>query len=232
MMRSRSLTRLLVLLPFAVLYHPSSALANPFLRQAATFTVLAGSAMTCTDSNIAGDVGATVITQVNCAISDTVRDPARHALAYRHFLDAYVALASVPCTQTLTGTLAGVTLQPGVYCFDAAATLTGRLTLMGNGVWIFKVGAALTGTDFSVVLAGGQPCNVYWRAAAAATMTTSNLKGTILAGADITATGTTLSGDVLAGGAGSSLVPTGAVTLTNARVGGCGSSGLVSPEGE
>jgi hypothetical protein len=128
----------------------------------------------------------------------------------------------------LTGTLAGVTLTPGVYCFDAAATLTGTLTLKGpaKGIWIFKVGTsgtgALTGTDFSVVMAGGgQACNVYWWVAQAATMTTSNFLGTILAGADITVTGGTFSGDTLAGGTGTTSVPTGAVTLTGVALVGC-----------
>jgi hypothetical protein len=69
----------------------------------------------------------------------------------------------------MTGTSDGVTLAPGVYCFDAAATLTGRLTLDGpaNGIWIFRVGTsgtgAFTGTNFSVDMAGGgRPCGVYW----------------------------------------------------------------------
>lgn len=48
---------------------------------------------------------------------------------------------------------AGVTLAPGAYCFDAAATLTGALTLDGpaTGIWTFKIGTigtgALTGTS-------------------------------------------------------------------------------------
>jgi hypothetical protein len=112
------------------------------------------------------------------------------------FNDAYAAIAATSCDETLTGTLAGVTLAPGVYCFDAAATLTGTLTLAGDpsAVWIFKIGTggtgALTGTNFSVVLANGVPaCNVTWWVAQAATLTDSNFKGSILAGAAITATG-------------------------------------------
>ncbi len=78
--------------------------------------------------------------------------------AYNDFLLAYAALASQPCDRVLTGTLAGVTLRPGVYCFAAAATLTGTLTL-----------------------GGGDPCNVTWWVAQAATMTDSQFVGTILA---------------------------------------------------
>jgi len=53
-----------------------------------------------------------------------------------------------------------------VYCTDAVAK-TGVLTLDGpsTGVWIILVDGALTGTNFTVVMAGGgQPCNVYWDA--------------------------------------------------------------------
>ncbi|MDO8795750.1 MAG: ice-binding family protein, partial [Vicinamibacterales bacterium] len=123
------------------------------------------------------------------------------------------------------------TLSPGVYCFTAAATLTGTLTLNGpaDGVWIFKIGTggtgALTGTSFSVVMAGGAegtPCpNVYWWVAQDATMTTSHLLGTILAGADITTTNSTLTGGALAGGAGTTVTPTGAVTFTDSTVAVC-----------
>jgi len=75
------------------------------------------------------------------------------------------------------------------------ATLTGTLTLNGpaDASWLFKIGTtgtgALTGTDFKVVMSGGaDPCNVTWWVAEAATMTTSNFIGTILAGAGITVT--------------------------------------------
>jgi hypothetical protein len=126
----------------------------------------------------------------------------------------------------LTGTLAGRTLSPGVYCFPAAAALTGVLTLNGpsNGTWIFKIGStlatppalptgALTGTNFSVVMAGAaQACNVTWWVAQAATMTDSNLAGTILAGAAITETRGTLHGSAFSKAG---------VTITGTAVTGC-----------
>ena len=189
----------------------------------ASFSVLAGTAVTCTDSTGTGDVGVypgTAITQTNCVIVGTVHsgDPAAEA-AYNDFLDAYDALSLEQCDELLTGTLAGVTLAPGVYCFDAAATLTGQLTLDGpaNGVWIFKIGTggtgALTGTSFSVVMAGGgQSCNVYWWVAEAATLTDSDFVGTILAGAAITITRGTFAGDIYAKAA---------VTITGTSLVGC-----------
>ncbi len=208
----------------------------PALSSAASFAILAGPAVTCTDSTITGDVGifspvppGSLLTQTNCTINGTIHaGDASAVTAYNDFLSAYDALQALPatsCDQVLTGTLAGVTLTPGVYCFDAAATLTGQLTLDAQGdpnaVWIFKIGTsgtgALTGTSFSVVMAnGGQPCNVYWWTAEAATMTDSNFQGTILAGVAITVTRETFNGDALAQAA---------VTLTGATLTGCQATG-------
>jgi hypothetical protein len=127
--------------------------------------------------------------------------------AFNDFLGTYAMLAPKlgdVCT-TLTGTLAGVTLAPGVYCFDAAATLTGVLTLNGpsDGIWTFKIGTsgtgALTGSSFSVVMAGGgQPGNVTWWVAQGVTLTDSHVIGTILGGADITLTRGTFDGNAWA----------------------------------
>jgi hypothetical protein len=190
----------------------AQAATAPSLGSASSFGGLAGTAVTCTTSTVTGDVGVVVpaFTNTCCTITGTVHNgDATAATAYADFRSAYNSFPSVPCEQTLTGTLAGVMLTPGVYCFDAAATLTGTLMLNGpaNGIWIFKIGTAgtgaLTGTNFSVIMAGGgQPCNMYWWVAQAATLTTSNFLGTILAGAAITVTGGTFNGDALAGVAG------------------------------
>src|SRR4051812_35814940 len=124
---------------------------------ASSFAVLGGPAVTCTDSTITGDVGAgfpnAPVTRTNCTVNGAVHaGDAAAVQGYAEFLNTYGTFAALHCDQTLTGTLAGVTLSPGVYCFDAAATLTGQLTLSGpaNGTWIFKIGTlgtgALTGT--------------------------------------------------------------------------------------
>jgi len=191
------------------------------------FAVLANAAVTCTNGTITGDVGtylATptgVVTQTVCPAGTVHVGDAAAIAAYDAFLAEYAALAPAPgdaCT-ALTGTLDGVTLAPGVYCFDAAATLTGVLTLRGpaNGTWLFEVGTsgtgALTGTNFSVVMSGGaQPCNVTWWVAQAVTMTTSNFQGNVLAGAAITVTGGTFMGNAW------SIAD---VTITGAALTGC-----------
>lgn len=187
------------------------------------FTVLAGSAVTCTDATVVGDVGVwpgNAVTQTNCNISGSVHagDGVAKA-AYNSFLQTYQDLSQIACDQVLT-TLDGQVLSPGVYCFDAAATSTdSTLTLNGpaNGMWLFKIGTlgtgALTGTNFNVVLTGGaDPCNVAWWVAEAATLTDSNFVGTIYAGMAITITRGTFHGDAFAKAA---------VTLTGTTVTGC-----------
>ena len=194
---------------------------------------MSGGAVTCTRSTIDGDVGTVSsnplsVTQTDCTITGTVFTPVS-AGVLTDFNDAYNALAAVSCDETLTGTLAGVTLAPGVYCFSAAATTTdATLTLNGgsNATWLFKIGTsgtgALTGTNFRVVLpAGASACNVTWWVDAGATMTTSNFLGTILAGAAITGTGVAPTSPF----EGRALAKAG-VTLTNVAFVGCTSGSL------
>jgi ice-binding like protein len=195
---------------------PSGLTAPSFTTAVAgsDFVVLANAAVTCTDGNITGEVGTFLatpsgsVTQTTCPMTGTphVGDSVA-TQAFNDFLGTYAMLAPKlgdVCT-TLTGTLAGVTLAPGVYCFDAAATLTGVLTLNGpaDGIWTFKIGTsgtgALTGSSFSVVMAGGgQQGNVTWWVAQGATMTDSRFIGTILGGAAITLTRGTFDGNLRA----------------------------------
>jgi hypothetical protein len=175
-----------------------------------SFRVLAQTAVACTSGSINGDVGTFQaaptgsFTPVNCPVSGGTAQVGTPAAvqAYNSFVATYNARETVPCGTVLTGTLAGVTLPPGVYCFDNAAALTGTLTLNGpsTGTWLFKVGTsgvgALTTTGFTVVMAGGaSSCNVTWWVEDAATMTDSNMRGAILTGGDLTATRGTLQGN-------------------------------------
>ena len=206
----------------------SSASAQVPLGAAAPFTVLGGTAVTCTGGAVVGEVGISPgitasYTNTGCAVKGSA-PPATNAAAVEareDFLSAYAALelkaASWACTQ-VSGNLAGENLAPGDYCLDGVAK-TGVLTLNGpsTAVWTFFVAGALTGTDFSVQMAGGgQPCNVYWVPSVAATMTTSTLMGNILAGdtagGSITLTGGALTGRVLANVA---------VTTTGTSIVGC-----------
>ena len=179
-----------------------------------SFRMIARVAWTCTNGSIVGDIGTNQtstevppgsVTQTLCPITGGTPQIGTAAAkqAYQDFLVAYAAREATACGTTLTGTLAGQILAPGVYCFDNAATLTGTLTLAGpaTGQWLFKIGAAgipgaLTGNNFSVVMAGGaSACNVTWWVRQASTMTTSNFQGHILAGAGISFTGGTYKGN-------------------------------------
>ena len=135
---------------------------------------------------------------------------------------AYGVLAGEACNTDLTGQdLGGLTLTPGVYCFNTSAQLTGILTLNAlgdpNAVWVFQMGSTLTtASNSSVVLInGGQDCNVFWQVGSSATLgTTTRFVGNILALASITLnTGATLSGRALA--------QTGTVTLDSNAVSVC-----------
>jgi hypothetical protein len=220
----------------AFLVGPAQALAQSGSSPgSADFAVLAGTAVTCTRSDVIGDVGVwpgTAVTQTNCTISGTVHPGDNVAKqAYKAFLAEYDRLAAEPCDYVIDGNLAGQVLTPGVYCVDAASTTTdGVLTLDGtsNDTWIFKIGTsgtgALTGTNLSVVFTGeGEPCNVTWWVAQGATLTDSDTEsshpfvGTILAGAAITITGDindpiTFTGDAFAKAA---------VTMTDTNLVGC-----------
>jgi hypothetical protein len=212
----------LSVIPFAaLLLIPGAASAQVSLGGASDFAVLGGSAVTCTDCAIDGDVGVDLggaITRTSAQITGTLHEGDTIAQqAHDDVLAAYAALAAEPCGTFLTG-LSGLTLRPGVYCVEIAATETGGiLTLDGTSAdtWIFKIGTsgtgALTGTNFTVLMPGAEKCdnNVFWWTANAATLTDSAFIGSILAGTSITVTRGTLDGQPLA---------TDAVTLTGPRV--------------
>jgi hypothetical protein len=215
----------------AFLLGASPASGQVSLGAAEDFAVLGGTAVTCTNSIVTGEVGVypgSAITQTSCTINGTLH-PGDTAAQQAHaaFLAAYDALALEPCTGFLDTvyTDATLTLPPGVYCNAADVTFTRTtLTLAGdsNDVWIFRIGTggtgALTGTNFSVVMAGGgESCdnNVFWWTAEAATLTDSFFLGSILSGAAITVTDGSLDGQALAKAA---------VTLTDTDVSVCGST--------
>ena len=208
----------------AASFQPALAQA-PALGASSSFAVLGGTNVTCTAPGvITGDVGvspgsAVPFTNTGCTTvgGTPPATNAAAALARTAFINAYGAVALMPCTQTIptaafTGNVPALgPLAPGVYCFPAAVTFTDTtLTLDGstnpNGIWIFKVGAALTGSGFQVALVNGaQPCNVFWGVGAAVTLSTSTLpplfQGNILAGGpagSITVTGGALVGRALA----------------------------------
>lgn len=202
----------------------ASAAAAPSLGTAESFAVLGGSTVTNTGPTmVTGDLGVwpgTAITGFGPGVVTGVihaNDPVA-LQAQADLTIAYNSLAGMPCDANLTGQdLGGLTLAPGVYCFNSSAQLTGTLTLDAQGdpeaVFIFQIGSTLTTATGSMVqvINGGQNCNAFWQVGSSATLGTATaFVGDILALASITlTTNTTLSGRALA--------RTGAVTMdTNA----------------
>jgi len=185
--------------------------------------------VTCTGAIINGDVGssglpASVVQTEGCVITGAIIAPVS-ATVLANFNTAYADLANVTCTvnfvqAAFTDETLALDPSPAVNCFTADVTFTRtKLTLKGgaNDTWLIKVGTqavgALTGTGLSVALpTGASACNVTWWVEAAATMTDSDFRGTLLAGAAITTTRGTFAGRALAKAA---------VTMTGGSLIGC-----------
>jgi hypothetical protein len=200
------------------------------LGAAEGFALLGSATVTCTNSSaMTGDVGVSpgiAITgfDASCTLSGSLHaQDAAATAAHADLLVAFDELGGEECEDDLTGVeLGGLTLPPGVYCFDTTAGVTGGLTLDAGGdsnaSWIFQVGSAITtGPGSTMTMAGGgDSCNVFWKVGTSAVLgTTSSFKGNILASASVTLTsGSSLEGRALALNA--------AVTSDNNVVSSCG----------
>ncbi|HXO66490.1 MAG TPA: ice-binding family protein [Candidatus Dormibacteraeota bacterium] len=151
--------------------------------------------------------------------------------------NAFDFAALAPCDFDLSNqNLGGKTLVPGVYCQTTAPTITGTVTLSGNGIFIFQIGSTLvTAPNATIFLTNGaQDCNVFWEVRSSATLdTATTFVGTIMALAKIELHDTAkISGRALAENAEVTLinnritVPT---TCTAATVGGPSPTPTPSP---
>ena len=200
----------------AVALTPSSAnaVATPVpLGTAQSFGVLGGSTVTNTGPSVVqGDLGVSPGTAITGFPPGTVLgaihdNDAVAAQAQADLTTAYNQAAGQPCDEDLTGQdLGGLTLTPGVYCFDTSAQLTGALTLDAEGnpdaVFVFQIGSTLTTASASSVnlINGASPCNVFWQVGSSATLgTDTDFVGTIMALTSITLnTGADINGRALA----------------------------------
>jgi hypothetical protein len=200
-----------------------------------TYAILAGQAVTSTGLSVVnGDLGispGTALTGFPPGVitgATHLGDPvAAQALADAQVEYAY--LDGLPCGTNLTGQdLGGMTLTPGVYCFDSSAQLTGTLILDAQGscdsLFVFQTGSTLTTSVASSVEVINNPCaancrgggNVYWQVGSSATIGTgSQFVGNIVANTSVTLNfGASVSGSVFG------LI--GAVTLDTNNVSACG----------
>src|SRR5450759_5404260 len=211
----------LSLLPVAAWFLlPTTALAatQPGLGSATKFAVLAGSTITTVpQSVITGDVGldpGSVVSGFSLVSSGTGFFTSTQVVGQVHINDgvarqaksdlgtAYTDATSATTTLDLSGQdLGGKTLGPGVYSYSSSAQLTGRLTLSGAGVFIFKIAGTLTtASNSQISLSGGaSACGVYWQVGSANLGSLSHFEGTLMALESITmGTGASMNGQALA----------------------------------
>ncbi|GGO58589.1 hypothetical protein GCM10012287_57080 [Streptomyces daqingensis] len=183
------------------------------LGTADSYGVLGGQSVTNTGpSVVSGDLGVSPGSAISGFPPGTVlgtihQNDAHAAQAQADLTTAYNNAAGQACDDDLTGQdLGGLTLVPGVYCFDSSAQLTGDLTLDAEGdpnaVWVFQIGSTLTTASSSNVnlINGASPCNVFWQVGSSATLgTDTDFVGTIMALTSITLnTGADINGRALA----------------------------------
>lgn len=180
------------------------------------FAQLAGSAITCTNSTVTGDIGVSPGTAITgfpgqCTLNGNIISTADTAAAKAALDSAYASLNARPCA-ALPALLNGRTVAPGTYCVPAGTTnLSGTLTLDGAGEYVFRFPSTfITTTGANVNLINGATCGgVNYVVGSSATLTGS-VTGNVLAAESITMTGATLTGRALARNA--------AVTLTTSTM--------------
>ena len=226
-------------LALALLWMPCAYAATIIdLGDAAFYSVLAGSTVTNTGaSTLHGNLGlspGTAVTGFPPGMLNGGTIQAANAaalLAQNALTSAYNFGASQSCGSNLTGqNLGGLSLTPGVYCFDSSALLTGTLTLNSlnnpNAVFIFQMGSTLTtASDSTVIFANGITTgNIFWQVGSSATLGTHSLfQGNILAQSSITLT----TGANIA--CGRALASIGAVTLDTNDISALGCSAAIIP---
>jgi hypothetical protein len=223
---------------------PAMAQAAPSLGDAQDFAFLAGTTVTVagTGTVIAGHVGVSPGTSItgipagaillggSAMHSNTAEAIAAQASSTALYLD----LVGRGGATTILAELGGTTVSPGTYSFSSTANIAAgtTLTLDGAGVYIFKVGSAITANVGSnvVMLNGASPSQVFWQVTSAATLNGVTFSGTVVAQAAVTlGVGSTLAGRAL-------VTSDGAITLAggstvdingNGNGGGGGGNGLV-----
>lgn len=218
-MKIKNLIPLPVILALAALLcAPASGSASPppfgstqsILLSAGDFTLLGGTAITSTgvlgttivNGNVGLAPGATTgITGFPPAViigGAIIGTSGVTGQARLDLITASVGLAGMPSDVNLSNVdLGGMTLSPGVYTFNAAAALSGALTLDAQGqnnvFWVFQIGTALTTAVNSTVTVinlgsnGGSDVGIFWNAGSAITFGANNeIAGNYLAGTSIT----------------------------------------------
>jgi hypothetical protein len=183
----------------AIFALPTAAQAAPVgLGTASPFVVLGGAKVTNVGPSVLnGNLGISPGTELEGFGPPAVINGSTHAtnqVAAKAQLDlttAYDTAAGQPVlpANDLSGEdLGGLKLSPGTYRYNAAALMTGALTLDAEGdpnaEFVFQIGSQLTTESASsvVLVNGASPCNVYWQVGSSAVLgTTTAFQGTLMA---------------------------------------------------
>ena len=201
---------------------PPAPSAAVNLRSAASFAVLAGTALTNNSGGttlITGDVGSPSQT-TDPTLAAGFTNYKSGAILEGALADLQVAITDAngrTCDVVFAADidLGGVTLAPGVYCYAGAINITGTLFLNGPGVYIFRTAQTLNTASNSIVALtnGATADNVTWLPVGPATLGANSVfKGSILGQSAAITVGdntTLLNGRVLSGAA---------VTLRNNQI--------------
>ncbi len=220
------------------------AATSPTLVGSASYSALGGAGVTCTGSTTTtGAVGVSPGTSITgfpspCSAGGGTHSNDASAIAAQ--ADALTTFGTLDQTCDHSYGAQDLTLLsplgPGVYCSTSSFSLSGNLTLIGSGVWIFKtVSTLITSSGSSVT--GGDPCNVWWRIGSSTTLgTTTAFIGNVFSqnGVNAMSTGATLNGRFLALSAGTVTLDSNTIsgpTCTTSSSGGTsGSSPGSSPK--
>lgn len=195
----------------AILGAASGLHAESILLTAHDFSVLGGTAITGTGTvgtivvggNVGLSPGATSgITGFPPAVvtggGAIIETSEINASVRSDFITAATALAGMASNVNYSGIdLGGLTLTPGVYTFDAAASLDGALVLDAQGrnevFWVFQIGTSLTTAINSTVTFinlgsnAGADLGLFWNAGAEIVIGANNdVAGNFLSGTSIT----------------------------------------------
>jgi hypothetical protein len=195
------------------------AQSTVFLGSAETYGVLAGTSVTNTgssvvDGNLGVSPGATVtgfsaVDGGPGAVVGTINiDNAAAGQAQTDLALAYTQAADMtPTTSSPTLSLSDTTLTPGFYTAGSTVSVSGTVTLDGEGeanpVFIFQAGSTLgVASDSDIVLINGANADdVFWQVGSSATLLGggTSFAGTVLAATSISVdSGVTVDGNLLA----------------------------------
>ncbi len=177
------------------------AAAAPDLGAAASFSILAQTAITGTPTNISGDVGmnnfsSNITGLTGAVVGGTIyaTDAVPVAPGEAVLNPAVQADASFAYTNDIPGqasdgailpALDGQVLTPGVWDTGAGTLSGGVLTLDGAGIYIIRTSTSLTSSGSIEFINGARPCDLYWRVDSLATINGTSFAGTILAGTGV-----------------------------------------------